>query len=141
MVKARGDDQSPELFWKSDEMMQLADDCLSVRTLDPAMGSGHFLVEAVDFISDRVIEFLNGWSENPVWALLARTRDDILADMERQGVSIDAEKLTRFALLKRAELKRCVYGVDLNAMAVELAKVSLWLDALTLGAPLSWTTT
>ena len=73
-VKARGDDQSPELFWKSDEMTGLADDCLSVRTLDPAMGSGHFLVEAVDFISDRVIEFLNGWSENPVWALLARTR-------------------------------------------------------------------
>ena len=138
MVKARGDDQSPELFWKSDAMAGLADDCLSVRTLDPAMGSGHFLVEAVDFISDRVIEFLNGWSENPVWALLARTRDDILADMERQGVSIDAEKLTRVALLKRAVLKRCVYGVDLNAMAVELAKVSLWLDAFTLGAPLSF---
>jgi hypothetical protein len=58
--------------------------------------------------------------------------------MERQGVSIDAEKLTRVALLKRAVLKRCVYGVDLNAMAVELAKVSLWLDAFTLGAPLSF---
>ena len=42
------------------------------------------------------------------------------------------------ALLKRAVLKRCVYGVDLNAMAVELAKVSLWLDAFTLGAPLSF---
>jgi GNAT superfamily N-acetyltransferase len=35
-------------------------------------------------------------------------------------------------------LKRCVYGVDLNPMAVELAKVSLWLDAFTLGAPLSF---
>ena len=33
-------------------------------------------------------------------------------------------------------LKRCIYGVDLNPMAVELAKVSLWLDAFTLGAPL-----
>ena len=42
------------------------------------------------------------------------------------------------ALLKRAVLKRCVYGVDLNLMAVELAKVSLWLDAFTLGAPLSF---
>src|SRR5262249_43794538 len=37
-----------------------------------------------------------------------------------------------------AVLKRCVYGVDLNAMAMELAKVSLWLDAFTLGAPLSF---
>src|SRR5712691_8238716 len=58
--------------------------------------------------------------------------------MERQHVTIDAERLTRVALLKRAVLKRCVYGVDLNAMAVELAKVSLWLDAFTLGAPLSF---
>jgi hypothetical protein len=58
--------------------------------------------------------------------------------MERQKVTIDADRLTRVALLKRAVLKRCVYGVDLNAMAVELAKVSLWLDAFTLGAPLSF---
>ena len=85
-----------------------------------------------------MIDFLNAWSENPVWALLNRTRDDILRDVERQRVTIDVEKLTRVALLKRAVLKRCVYGVDLNLMAVELAKVSLWLDAFTLGAPLSF---
>jgi hypothetical protein len=71
-------------------------------------------------------------------AALERTRDDILNDLERQRVSIDADRLTRVALLKRAVLKRCVYGVDLNPMAVELAKVSLWLDAFTLGAPLSF---
>lgn len=41
-------------------------------------------------------------------------------------------------LLKRHVLKRCIYGVDLNPMAVELAKVSLWLDCFTLGAPLSF---
>src|SRR5207249_436641 len=40
--------------------------------------------------------------------------------------------------LKRHVLKRCIYGVDLNPMAVELAKVSLWLDAFTLGAPLNF---
>ena len=137
-VQARGNDQSPELFWKRPEMQRLADDCLDVRVLDPAMGSGHFLVEAVDFVSDRLIKFLNGWTENPVWALLERTRQEIVADMERQGVSIDNERLTRVALLKRSVLKRCIYGVDLNGMAVELAKVSLWLDAFTLGAPLSF---
>src|SRR5262245_7048974 len=58
--------------------------------------------------------------------------------MEGQKVTIDADRLTRVSLLKRAVLKRCVYGVDLNPMAVELAKVSLWLDAFTLGAPLSF---
>ncbi|HSN74397.1 MAG TPA: Eco57I restriction-modification methylase domain-containing protein, partial [Anaerolineae bacterium] len=130
--------EDPEKFWNNREMQRLADDCLDVRVLDPAMGSGHFLVEAVDFVSNRLIQFLNAWSDNPVWALLAQTRQEILLDMERQAVSIDPERLTRVALLKRTVLKRCIYGVDLNAMAVELAKVSLWLDAFTLGAPLSF---
>ncbi|MFO7632261.1 MAG: glycoside hydrolase family 92 protein, partial [Caldilinea sp.] len=113
--------EDPEKFWNDLEMQQLADACLDIKVLDPAMGSGHFLVEAVDFISDRLIDWLNGWTENPVWALLERIRRDILEDMERQQVTIPAERLVRVALLKRAVLKRCIYGVDLNAMAVELA--------------------
>ena len=58
--------------------------------------------------------------------------------MERQGVTVDTSRLTDINLLKRHVLKRCVYGVDLNPMAVELAKVSLWLDCFTIGAPLSF---
>ncbi|NJL54205.1 DUF559 domain-containing protein [bacterium] len=135
---AGGEGDNPAVYWNSDEMRQLGDDCLNVRVLDPAMGSGHFLVEVVDYISNRLIDFLNGWSENPVWHFIDQTRQDILDEMERQGVSIDPDRLTRVALLKRSVLKRCVYGVDLNLMAVELAKVSLWLDAFTLGAPLSF---
>jgi hypothetical protein len=136
--KQLGKEESPTVYWNKPEMQQLVDDCLNVRVLDPAMGSGHFLVEVVDYISNRLIDFLNGWSENPVWHFIDQTRQDILDDMDRQHVSIDAERLTRVALLKRAVLKRCIYGVDMNAMAVELAKVSLWLDAFTLGAPLSF---
>ena len=136
--KSSGKSEAPTAYWNSPELRQLADDCLNIRCLDPAMGSGHFLVEVVDYVSNRLISFLNGWSENPVWAFVEQTRDDILGEMERQRVTIDPERLTRVALLKRAVLKRCVYGVDLNAMAVELAKVSLWLDAFTLGAPLSF---
>jgi Eco57I restriction-modification methylase len=136
--KVDGRTQPPTTYWDSPAMQQLVDDCLNIRCLDPAMGSGHFLVEVVDYVTNRLISFLNGWSENPVWAFIERTRDDILDEMERQHVTIDADRLTRVALLKRAVLKRCVYGVDLNSMAVELAKVSLWLDAFTLGAPLSF---
>lgn len=138
LVAARGGDQPADLLWRNDEMRHLADDCLNVRVLDPAMGSGHFLVEVVDFVSNRLIDFLNAWSENPVWGMLDQIREEILADMARQSVTIDPARLTRVALLKRAVLKRCIYGVDLNSMAVELAKVSLWLDAFTLGAPLSF---
>jgi len=121
---------------------QLVDQLFDLRVLDPAMGSGHFLVEAVDFICDRIIGqrdgFLQAFPWNPVTAFLEDTRRAILTEMDRQGVSVDAGRLTDINLLKRHVLKRCVYGVDLNPMAVELAKVSLWLDCFTLGAPLSF---
>ncbi|MFW5928092.1 MAG: Eco57I restriction-modification methylase domain-containing protein [Thermoplasmatota archaeon] len=58
--------------------------------------------------------------------------------MKKQRINIDQYKLIDVSLMKRYVLKRCVYGVDLNPMAVELSKVSLWLDCFTLGAPLSF---
>jgi hypothetical protein len=109
-----------------------------LKVLDPAMGSGHFLVEAVDYITDQMATFLTAFTWNPVVYALSRTRRDIQQEMERQGITIDSSKLTDINLLKRQVLKRCIYGVDLNPMAVELAKVSLWLDCFTLGAPLSF---
>ena len=41
-------------------------------------------------------------------------------------------------IVRRTILKRCIYGVDLNPMAVELSKVALWLHTFTVGAPLSF---
>ncbi len=117
---------------------ELVEQLFDFRTLDPAMGSGHFLVEAVDFITDRLLTFLNQFPVNPVTFMLERTRKNILGALGEQGVSVDPDKLTEVNLLKRHVLKRCIYGVDLNPMAVELAKVSLWLDAFTIGAPLSF---
>ncbi len=111
-------------------------DLFDIKVLDPAMGSGHFLVEAVDYITDRLVRFVEGF---PFLShFFDGMRRDILAEMERQNVTIDPGRLTDVTLLKRHVLKRCIYGVDLNPMAVELAKVSLWLDCFTLGAPLSF---
>ena len=117
---------------------ELVDELFKIKVLDPAMGSGHFLVEAVDFMTDKAIDFLNAFPHNPVFAHLQRMRETILKEMDDQGISIDAGRLIDVSLLKRHVLKRCIYGVDLNFMAVELAKVSLWLDCFTLGAPLSF---
>ncbi len=120
----------------------LVDDLFDLKVLDPAMGSGHFLVEAVDFICDRILGehegFLRAFPWNPVTRFLQDTREAIISDMARQGVAVDTGRLTDINLLKRHILKRCTYGVDLNPMAVELAKVSLWLDCFTIGAPLSF---
>ncbi len=120
----------------------LVDDLFDLKVLDPAMGSGHFLVEVVDFICDRILGeregFLRAFPWNPVTKFLQDTREAIIAEMERQGVAVDTGRLTDINLLKRHVLKRCAYGVDLNPMAVELSKVSLWLDCFTIGAPLSF---
>src|SRR5208337_1123508 len=102
------------------------------------MGSGHFLVETVDYITDKMLDFLNSFLWNPVTAHLDLVRRTIIDQMDEQGITIDIRRLTDVNLLKRHVLKRCIYGVDLNPMAVELAKVSLWLDCFTLGAPLSF---
>lgn len=117
---------------------ELVEELFDLKILDPAMGSGHFLVEAVDYITDKALDFLNAFPWNPVSAHLARMRQMILQEMDDQGITIDAKRLTDVNLLKRHVLKRCIYGVDVNPMAVELAKVSLWLDCFTLGAPLSF---
>jgi len=111
---------------------------LELKVLDPAMGSGHFLVHAVDVIADRVADFLHKYPESPVSEQLERLRESILRNVREQGVQIDESKLNDVNLIKRMVMKRCIYGVDLNPMAVELAKLSLWLDSFTVGAPLSF---
>ncbi len=117
---------------------QATDELFSLRVLDPAMGSGHFLVETVDFLSDHIIKFLNDHPENPVLEEIENLRSTILGDLKKKGIQIDEQKLTPTNLVRRMVMKRCIYGVDLNPMAVELAKLSLWLHSFTLGAPLSF---
>ena len=135
-ILTRGDTPENETYKHYRETLNVA--FFDLKVLDPAMGSGHFLVEAVDYITDQLATFLTAFKWNPIVHELAETRRDIQKEMEKQEVTVDTSKLTDINLLKRQVLKRCIYGVDLNPMAVELAKVSLWLDCFTLGAPLSF---
>lgn len=116
----------------------VASRALQLKTLDPAMGSGHFLVHVVDLISDSIATYLDREPNSPVAEHLTELRRGILRNIAEQRVAVDASKLTDVNLIKRMVMKRCVYGVDLNPMAVELAKLSLWLDSFTVGAPLSF---
>ena len=134
-----GEPKGPDAPLIAQKEGEVFDTLFSLKVLDPAMGSGHFLVHTVDFIADRIIAFLVNHPENPVIRRIEEMRRQILKDVkERQGVEIDENKLTDVNLIKRMVMKRCIYGVDLNPMAVELAKLSLWLDSFTLGAPLSF---
>lgn len=113
----------------------------SVRMLDPAMGSGHFLVHGVNVITSNVMTFLGELGDNAISDRIQEMRQAILEDVESQGVRFverDLAKLAEPNLVKRMVMKRCIFGVDLNPMAVELSKLSLWLDSFTIGAPLSF---
>ncbi len=116
---------------------------LELRVCDPAMGSGHFLVNLVDLLSDRVIAALAEADEvrgyvSPLATEIATIRTTINDNALAQGWLIDAGHLDDRQIVRRMVLKRCVYGVDKNPMAVELAKLSLWLHTFTVGAPLSF---
>ena len=115
-----------------------AEQILDLKICDPAMGSGHFLTSLVDYLSDRVIEAMAAVDVSPLAVLIEDIRETIMANAEKGGWRIDAERLDDRHIVRRMVLKRCVYGVDKNPMAVELAKVSLWLHTFTAGAPLSF---
>ena len=119
-------------------LQRAADRLLSIRVCDPAMGSGHFLVHAANWLTERLIAILSALPENPVLEELARIREEIQARLREDGIEVGEAQLRDTALLKRLVIKRSIYGVDLNPMATELAKLSLWLDSFTVGAPLSF---
>ena len=84
---------------------------LSLKVCDKAVGSGHFLVAAAHRIAKRLASIRTG-EEEPAPAAYRHALRDVIG--------------------------RCLYGVDINPMAVELCKFALWLEALEPGKPLSF---
>ena len=125
-----------------------AEAVLDLKVLDPAMGSGHFLVTAVDFLSDRISElaehppgvphWINGEYTSPLVERIQAIREGIIQRAKESRWTLDEAQLTDQTIIRRMVLKRCIYGVDKNSLTVELAKVSLWLHSFTVGAPLSF---
>ncbi|MFJ3221479.1 Eco57I restriction-modification methylase domain-containing protein [Kitasatospora sp. NPDC086801] len=109
-AQKRGEQRSTEAG-QPDASTAIVDELLALTVCDPACGSGHFLVAAARRIAKRVAAV-------------------------REGNPEPTPGSVRHAL--HEVVSRCVYGVDLNPMAVELAKVSLWLEALESGRPLGF---
>jgi hypothetical protein len=93
-----------------------ADEILRLRVLDPAMGSGAFLVAACRYLADAADRALE--------------RDS--------GALPEPDRRARRIELRRTVAERCLYGVDLNPMAVQLARLSLWLTTLAADRPLTF---
>lgn len=104
-----------------------AADLLEFAVIDPACGSGHFLVEVVDALADEAARFL---ARRPLPRIAGELRK--LRDAAAGGQAED------MALLRRLLVKHSVFGVDVSPMGAEIATVSLWLAAFVPGLSLSY---
>lgn len=96
------------------------DDVLDLKVCDPAVGSGAFLVEACRQLADRLLEAWDRWPDDR-----ARMRRQLEADEGQLHVEDDDLTLAR-----RLVARRCLYGVDKNPLALDLARLGLWLLTL-----------
>ncbi|MCA9628364.1 MAG: N-6 DNA methylase, partial [Myxococcales bacterium] len=141
---------------------------LELKVLDPAMGSGHFLVEACRYLGEALYEACRLCDELAVQAeeqaekvaeaereaLLARAaelrkrvedlpdpEDELVAYLPSRAAEGEESGLSQRkaeALCRRLVAVHCLYGVDKNPLAVELAKLSLWLESYAEGLPLTF---
>lgn len=112
-----------------------ARDFFDFRAADLAMGSGHFLVAAVDKIEALMRTFLAQHSVPGVTDELLR-----LADAAKDALGSDdvaKSEVDEIGLLRRQVARRCIYGLDINPMAVELARLALWIHTFVPGLPMS----
>ena len=122
---------------------------LELKICDPAMGSGHFLVSLVDYLADQILERMADSTARVIWADAAeftyRPWHDVSPTFAsafwrrrgRDGWTVDPAQLDDRHIVRRMILKRVIFGVDKNPMAVELAR-SRCCITFTVGAPLSF---
>jgi hypothetical protein len=106
--------QQLERYADAEALKAVEKGILTLRILDLAMGSGHFLVAAAQTITDFIVETLNA------------------TDWPNEDISSDP------LFWKRRVVERCIYGVDKNPLAHELAKLSLWIASASAGKPLTF---
>lgn len=118
---------TPREAWKLKSPVELLD----IKICDPAMGSGAFLVQACRWLADRLVE---------VWSLAEEagkmvSEDGYVLEMPDTKELLPRDTDARIVIARRLIAERCLYGVDLNPLAVELAKLSIWLVTLAKGRP------
>ncbi|XXY45579.1 hypothetical protein WME91_36810 [Sorangium sp. So ce269] len=113
------------------------EEILALKVCDPAMGSGSFLISALRYLTEALVESLHhhGRLEERAEQTICRLADGLPADhpshetlpVPKDHPDFD-DKLR--ARLKRYVVERCLYGVDLDPLAVELARTALWVETM-----------
>ncbi len=113
--------------WRLRPWEEIAD----LKVLDPACGSGAMLVAACRYLADRLVE---AWDEQGVPTEVGLP----LPGAEGAPLVVPADRELRTVEARRLVADRCLYGVDVQEMAVEMCKLSLWLTTLARGRPFSF---
>ncbi len=117
---------TPRAEWK----LKSPDELLSLKICDPAMGSGAFLVQACRYLGDRLVE---SWAAAEKAGKAIASNGTVTEFPPNDPMSEVLED--RLCEARRLVAERCLYGVDINPLAVELAKLSLWLVTISKGRP------
>jgi hypothetical protein len=127
---SEGDEPSPETLESPARILEL-------RVCDPTVGSGAFLVAACRYLAERLCEAWTRLEEENPGAVLVSPEGALAtgdpAERLLPGGSDTPEE--RLILARRLVAERCLYGVDKNPMAVEIAKLALWLVTMNRGKP------
>ncbi|WP_252195493.1 Eco57I restriction-modification methylase domain-containing protein [Brachyspira hyodysenteriae] len=114
---------------------------LSLKVLDNACGSGHFLVDFLDALTENIYSriFKSENDEGDFYYLY----DYIMSEKEKikdnlSNYNLEDMEIDELQILKRILLKKVIYGVDINYFSVELTRLSLWLKTFIFGTPLSF---
>lgn len=116
----------------SGDQVGAADLFFDFKVADLAMGSAHFLTAAIDHIEQRMAGFLDSHAIPGVTNELRRLEE---AAREKLGENTSVPEPS--SLLRRQIARRCIYGLDINPVAVELARVSIWIHTFVRGLPMS----
>ena len=123
-----------ELLAKEGDQVGASRKFFDFRVADLAMGSGHFLVAAISHIEQKFGSFLERHPIPGVEKELIELREAATKALAEAGVTAEID---RSGLLSRQIAKRCVYGVDINEIAVELARLAIWVRTFVPGLPMS----
>ncbi|WP_215538188.1 class I SAM-dependent DNA methyltransferase [Borreliella bavariensis] len=106
---------------------------LDIKIIDNSCGSGHFLISCLDYLTEKVWYQLDKFED--VKKELDKEYRAILKESEEYDVQ---DSISKELVLKRMLLKKCIYGVDINPISVEITMLSLWINTFIFGTPLSF---
>jgi hypothetical protein len=113
--------------WK----LKSSGEILDLKICDPAMGSGAFLVQVCRYLAEKLVQ---AWHRDEINGKLIDENGQAVNELGGNS-PIASDLNDRLITAKNLIAERCLYGIDINPLAVELAKVSVWLETFSKGRP------